>query len=460
MPKSIEDEKSCQILLKECEMFHRLSAGQIETLAKNMNVRSLHRNQTFVHQGNPVTAFYLVKDAEIYREFLDPDTGKRHSVEFEIKTHSINTMRVLSGDPAQNSAKCKRSTCNIFEMPRQRLLACLNERPDIGVGIANSLSSHVRETSKKYRTPLLEQRQQIIQNMPAVMIAAGIESYYRSALNSKINHALTGVKSDMFPNMHIQVPMRIAYIAGFKGLRAIMDRYNDEEEEVGCDGNGSPIIEDNDGLQSTSAAHQNDAINRNFWRRLGITIAPGVIMTPLSSILEASNAGHLNKEPMATRSTRGVVARCGREIIFGLGLNQLSDYFQERWQFGDSPMISNMIGSMMAGVVSGYLSHVPHNLSTYKLIEPHRSYADLYKNVFVERSVPPFLERYLTQQAKSTTNSNVVANYSGAQQAVRFMAATIFPRGLMVRTTQIVGSFIILNGTINYFTLIQQQQQR
>jgi len=163
---------------------------------------------------------------------------------------------------------------------------------------------------------------------------------------------------------------------------------------------------------------------------------------------------------MATRSTRGVVARCGREIIFGLGLNQLSDYFQERWQFGDSPMISNMIGSMMAGVVSGYLSHVPHNLSTYKLIEPHRSYADLYKNVFVERSVPPFLERYLTQQAKSTTNSNVVANYSGAQQAVRFMAATIFPRGLMVRTTQIVGSFIILNGTINYFTLIQQQQQR
>eukprot|EP00751_Fragilariopsis_kerguelensis_P037745 CAMPEP_0170953810 /NCGR_PEP_ID=MMETSP0735-20130129/32136_1 /TAXON_ID=186038 /ORGANISM="Fragilariopsis kerguelensis, Strain L26-C5" /LENGTH=212 /DNA_ID=CAMNT_0011365223 /DNA_START=921 /DNA_END=1559 /DNA_ORIENTATION=- len=212
-------------------------------------------------------------------------------------------------------------------------------------------------------------------------------------------------------------------------------------------------------------------------------------MTPLSSILEASNAGHLNKEPMAIRSTRGVVARCGREVIFGLGLNQLSDYFQERWQFGDSPMISNMIGSMMAGVVSGYFSHVPHILSTYKLIEPHRSYADmagvvsgyfshvphilstykliephrsyadLYQNVFVERSVPPFLERYLTQQAKSTTHSNVVANYSGTQQAIRFIAATIFPRGLVVRTTQIVGSFIILNGTINYFTLIQQQQQ-
>ena len=457
------DEKSCKKLLKECEMFHRLSADQIETLAKNMNYRSLQRNEVLVNQGNPVSAFYLVKDGEMYREFLDPDTGKRHSVEFEIKTNSINTMRVLSGDPAKSTVKCKTSPsssstngCGVYEMPRQRLMdILLNERPDMGVGIANSLASHVREVSKKYRTPLLEQRQQIIANMPAVMIAAGVESYYRSALNAQINRALTGVKSELFPNMHIQVPMRIAYIAGFKGLRAIMDQYDDDGEE---EEDNSNVIKEGNGLQRTDTTRHQEDINRNFWRRLGITIAPGVIMTPLSSILEASNAGHLNKESMATRWTRGIVARCGREIIFGLGLNQLSDYFQERFQFGDSPMINNMIGSMMAGVVSGYLSHVPHNMSTYKLIEPHRSYPDLYKNVFVERSVPPFLERFLTRQAQSTANGAVVANHSGAHQAVRFIAATIFPRGLMVRTVQIVGSFMILNGTINYFTLMQQQR--
>jgi len=118
----------------------------------------------------------------------------------------------------------------------------------------------------------------------------------------------------------------------------------------------------------------------------------------------------------------------------------------------------------MGGVVSGYLSHVPHNLSTYKLLEPHRSYPDLYKNVFVERSVPPFLERYLTQQVQMQGNgvsiggsTNAMVNYTSSQQAVRFVAATIFPRGLMVRTLQIVGSFVILNGTINYFTLMQQR---
>eukprot|EP00536_Pseudo-nitzschia_multiseries_P012104 jgi/Psemu1/207730/e_gw1.445.26.1 len=246
------------------------------------------------------------------------------------------------------------------------------------------------------------------------MVAAGMESYYRSALNAQVNRVLTGVKAELFPNMHIQVPMRVAYIAGFKGLRAYMDRFNEEDTPLDI-----------------------------FWKRLGITIAPGIIMTPLSSVLEASNAGHLNKEPMTTRWMRGITARCGREILFGLGLNQLSDYFQERLQFPDRPIMSNMVGSLMGGVVSGYLSHVPHNLSTYKLLEPHRSYPDLYLNAH-------------GTGAAVTGATTAIVNYSASQQAVRFMAATIFPRGLMVRTVQIVGSFIILNGTINYFTLLQR----
>lgn len=449
-PLSNDDKKSCKEMLKECDMFQGLSESQIDRLASGMNVRSFKRNDIIVDQGTPVTSFYLVKDGEINRNFIDPDSGRQHRVEFEIKAKSVNTMSILGGNDALSTVKCNNNTCKLFEMPRQRLMNILiNEQPEIGVGIATSLTNHVREVSKKYRTPLLEQQQQIIQSMPAVMIAAGIESYYRSALNAQVNRVLTGVKADLFPNMHIQVPMRVAYIAGFKGLRAYMDRYNEEDlsvDSVNDDVTGTTNIESH-------------VSNSNFWRQLGITIAPGIIMTPISSVLEASNAGHLNKEPMATRWMRGITARCGREILFGLGLNQMSDYFQERLHFDDRPILSNIIGSLMGGVVSGYLSHVPHNLSTYKLLEPHRSYPDLYVNVFVERSVPPFLEQYLARQAQGTGAAvdGAIVNYGGAQQAVRFMAATIFPRGLMVRTVQIVGSFIILNGTINYFTLLQQR---
>jgi len=51
--------------------------------------------------------------------------------------------------------------------------------------------------------------------------------------------------------------------------------------------------------------------------------APGIIMTPVSSVLEASNAGHSNPEPLAKRWMRGVFYRLQREVIFAAGLNQV-----------------------------------------------------------------------------------------------------------------------------------------
>jgi hypothetical protein len=214
--------------------------------------------------------------------------------------------------------------------------------------------------------------------------------------------------------MHIQVPTRIAYICGFKVLRNALDKYVSDA----------------------------DSYDHPHMVRLTAAVAPGIIMTPISSILEASNAGHLNQEPMTTRWMRGAVTRAGREIIFGVGLNQLSDYFEERFQphFPSSPVLSNAAGSVAAGVVSGYLSHVPHNLSTYKLMQPHRSYADLY-GMFVNKSVPPVID------------SMVESWPTSARALTRTVFATLFPRGVMIRTTQIVGSFIILNGTINYLQL-------
>ena len=85
-------------------------------------------------------------------------------------------------------------------------------------------------------------------------------------------------------------------------------------------------------------------------------------------------------------------------------------------------------------------SHVPHNISTFKLLEPHRSYVDLYKK-FVDRSVPAVAEKLVESWPVST------------KQLTRTVFATLFPRGLIIRTTQIVGSFIILNGTINFLQL-------
>ena len=50
----------------------------------------------------------------------------------------------------------------------------------------------------------------------SVSAAASVEAFYRSLMNAQINHALTGIKGPLFPQMHVQLPTRVLYINGFK----------------------------------------------------------------------------------------------------------------------------------------------------------------------------------------------------------------------------------------------------
>ena len=409
--------ETCQDLLHQCEMFSKVPPQHISHIARLMEYKILPKGSILLTQGQFSDRFYLLESGDVVRKHINPADGKVHNVEFAIKAKSINSMRILSGDEVHSTVRCVSDECRVFEMQRQAFLNLLVQKPEIATQIATGLCEQLRIGSKKYQTPMLEQKQQEI-NIPAVSIAAGIESYYRSALNALLNARLTGVRAELFPNMHIQVPSRIAYICGFKGLRAYLDNHVDPEQ-----------------FEYPTAI------------RLATTLSPGIIMTPISSLLEASNAGHMNSEPMSKRWMRGIVPRAGREIVFGIGLNQMSDYFEERMMpwFDGHAMMANAAGSLIAGVVSGYLSHVPHNISTLKLMEPQSSYPTLYQK-FVDKSVPPAVDQMVEEWP---------ANY---KKFTRGFFATLFPRGVMIRTTQIIGSFIILNGTINYLQLREHKK--
>jgi hypothetical protein len=56
----------------------------------------------------------------------------------------------------------------------------------------------------------------------------------------------------------------------------------------------------------------------------------------------------------------------------------MSDYWEERIPHSlvEAEALRNALGSLVAGVCSGYLSHIPHNLSTLKLMTPSKSYLD------------------------------------------------------------------------------------
>jgi hypothetical protein len=87
------------------------------------------------------------------------------------------------------------------------------------------------------------------------------------------------------------VPTRIIYINGLKGIRKWL---------------GEQI-------------KPNDYQYPNLIR-VGTVLAPGLMMTPMSSILEAVNAGVQNPEPLSTRWMRGLMPRAVREVIFAIGI--------------------------------------------------------------------------------------------------------------------------------------------
>lgn len=409
-----DEVKRATELLSHSAMFHACSPDMLHRLASHMEKRTFRRGDDIATQDAPTDRFWLMADGYARRLRTEPDGVTRH-VDSKACGGTISSLHVVSGTPTYATARCVTRSCVAYTLSRAALLEQLQSHPTFAVDVVTSLSAGMRQ-KRLYRTPLLQQRGQEV-NYIAVGMAASLESYYRSALNSLIIRSLSGVSSPLFPNMHIQIPTRILYINGFKGLRSFFDRHVD-----------------------TDALPNHPA---RMAGRIAVAVAPGLLMTPLSAVLEASNAGHANKEPLLRRSFRGNVPRTGREVLFGIGLNQMSDYFEERYRtVVANQTLANSCGSVTAGVVSGYFSHVPHNLSTLKLLNPDKKYKEVFK-MFIDKSAPGHL-----------VPSGVP---DVLRQPLRILSACIFPRGLFVRTTQICGSFLILNGTIN---LIEKDQLR
>lgn len=389
-------------------MFRRCSRDDLASLARNMHKLSFDNNDLIVRQNNPADQLVILASGEARRVRRGRD-GVERFLENLTEGPSLTALSVTSGVANYTSAKCVSPKCSAYVISRKAFRDHIFATPRFATAIIESLSDDFRVQSRRFRTPLLAQRTSNDINFAAVSVAAASESYYRSALNSILNQQLTGISAPLFPSMHVQVPARVAYINGFKGLRTIFDRNIDADQWI-------------------------DPVQRNLVRFF-VTVAPGVIMTPISSILEACNVSHINSEPLLRRSSRGFLPRMGREVVFGVGLNQLSDYFEERFRstVTPNPVLANTAGSLTAGVAAGYFSHVPHNISTLKLLNPEKPYSEIFE-MFVKKSVPDHLV------PRAVPKSFL--------PATRATLACLFPKGILVRTVQICGSFAILNGII------------
>mmetsp|Transcript_2832 Transcript_2832/g.3921 ORF Transcript_2832/g.3921 Transcript_2832/m.3921 type:complete len:609 (+) Transcript_2832:207-2033(+) len=338
--------------------------------------------------------------------------------------NSFGTLHVVSRVPAfattiaSSDGVAYRLSADILERE-------ISTNGHFAIRVVSGLCAEVFRMSESYApTPLFDQLPRRV-NVAAVSVAAAFEAYYRSMLNAVLNSSLSGsTGATLFPNMHLQIPTRVAYINGFKFFRqALSDQY--PPGNIATDNLSSFNNNNNDHTISSPSKF-------GPYAKLIPALLPGVLMTPLSSLLEAYNAGHANPEPLWRRSFRGTSLRCLREVIFGLGLNNLSDFFEDAVpsNIATSKIARNMLGSLASGIIAGYFSHVPHNLSTLKMLEPHKSYSQHWRHlvdIARETRLPPALP---------PRSAFILAN----------ILTLFLPAGLAIRTTQIVGSFCLLNG--------------
>mmetsp|Transcript_17810 Transcript_17810/g.31143 ORF Transcript_17810/g.31143 Transcript_17810/m.31143 type:complete len:421 (-) Transcript_17810:848-2110(-) len=406
MPLSKCDVDECARLLHKSVALSRLSHSELRKLSSLAEKKVYGLHDVLHFESVPQDAMYTISQGEIRREKVDLD-GKVHVIDTTVCGNTVGALHVLNRDPAFATARCNREQCVAYRITSEQINKYLIENPYACRNMALSLAQEVRKHTRTSRTPLFHQQGNPVPVL-AVGIAAAFESFYRSAMNALINQALLGgQRASFFPNMHIQLPTRILYILGFKGIRQRIEQTVDPER-----------------YQYSNAV------------RVGLAVAPGVIMTPLSSILEASNAGSRNPEPLWRRSTRGIQPRLLREVIFGIGLNQLSDFCEERApSFISNPMVKNMFGSLSAGLISGYLSHVPHNISALMLHDPSRGFRAHFTDY--------------VNSSKSRLPASVLQRPPRVQQAFATAISVLAPAGMMIRTAQIAGSFLILNGTIS-----------
>lgn len=394
--------------LSDTPMFRQCAPSDLHRLAAGMHRVLYGANEYLVRQNEPAEQLLVLSSGEARRTRLGRDGVERHL--FDTNT-TVNSLTITSQDPVYSSAQCISESCAAYAMNRSAFHAQLASTPTLSTGIIRSLSEEVRQQTLRFRTPLLQQRANTELNLSAVAVSATVESYYRSALNAILNRQLTGNSTiPLFPAMHIQVPARIAYITGFKALRSFFDRTVD--------------------VDAAAAASPARATGLTLMK----AIAPGIVMTPIASLLEACNVGHINAEPLMRRCSRGFMPRSGREIIFGVGLNQLSDYFEERYRtLNINPVVANSLGSVTAGVAAGYFSHVPHIVSTLKMLHPEKSYRQIMRSVVDKAPAPAVITRVTPKPLMG---------------AVKTAWACILPKGVFTRTVQICGSFAILNGII------------
>jgi len=175
-------------------------------------------------------------------------------------------------------------------------------------------------------------------------------------------------------------------------------------------------------------------------------IVPGVLMTPVSAMMEIFNTKHgkNNIVNIVKKSRYGTTLRLIREISFGVGLFYTGK-LTENITYGNK-IIENLLSSLVCGFLVGYTTHLPNILSLMKIENNEKSYRHQISNL-IKFSKNNFILRSINKIIDGRIN----------QKYVNFYFTMFFPKSIHYRCIQTIGCFFIISmfkdidQTIGYF---------
>jgi len=219
---SSEEQRECLQMIRRSVLFRYASEEDLKMLVKLMKKQSYQHGQILSKEGEPQTKMFILAEGSVIREKCTED-GQIHHIDTHMGGQTVGSLHIMNKDPCYATSRCTSTLCRTYELDSDIFNKFFLSNPNFAWNVAYGLTMEIRHYTKLQRTPLLEQKGKKTPFI-AVSVAAGMESFYRAAMNALINQRLTGKRSSLFPNMHIQLPTRIAYINGFKGIRQYLDK--------------------------------------------------------------------------------------------------------------------------------------------------------------------------------------------------------------------------------------------
>jgi len=199
----MDEERDAFDLCSSATMFRSMNPENLLKVVHQMEAVTVPHGEVVLRQGEPTKRCFVLSKGECQRTRVQSD-GQTHIIE-ETGRMVFASLHLINEDPSFSTVTCKSETCHFYSLTSNKFNDVLQEHPDVAKEVIVSLSREVRRGITINRTPLLEQHPKRLK-LPFLVysVAAGIESFYRSALNTTLNLHLAGQKPtsilQLFPN--------------------------------------------------------------------------------------------------------------------------------------------------------------------------------------------------------------------------------------------------------------------